>query len=244
MLAVTLVFDPLTPLIFLIIALLTLSLLVGVRVGNLLKAIAPFLLIAFGFFLTNALFYDISRETNPTVLFSGGPVTLSLQGILVGTSIGLRVLCIVAYSLIFVMTTDPTELIISLIKQCRVNPRIGYGALAGYRFLPLLYYEYENLSAAHRIRGFKEVRGIRGAYRRLKRYAIPLLVSAVRKAERVAIAMDSKAFGAYPTRTYRRDVRVREIDWVVLITALVGTAAIILALWKLGTLRWLSGSLS
>ncbi len=56
--------------------------------------------------------------------------------------------------------------------------------------------------------------------------------------------MDSKAFGAYPTRTYWRDIRVREIDWVVLATALVGTAAIILALWKLGTLRWLSGSLS
>jgi energy-coupling factor transporter transmembrane protein EcfT len=31
---------------------------------------------------------------------------------------------------------------------------------------------------------------------------MPLLVAAVRRSEDIAITMDSRAFGAYPTRTY------------------------------------------
>ena len=42
--------------------------------------------------------------------------------------------------------------------------------------------------------------------------AIPLLASAIRHAERVALAMDARAFGAHPTRTERTLSRWRARD--------------------------------
>ena len=47
---------------------------------------------------------------------------------------------------------------------------------------------------------------------------IPLLAGAIRHAERVALAMDARAFGAYPTRTERHLVpfRLRDVVFVAL----------------------------
>jgi hypothetical protein len=38
--------------------------------------------------------------------------------------------------------------------------------------------------------------------------------------------MDSRAFGAFPTRTYRRTITVKPSDWLFLVAVLVGSAAI------------------
>jgi energy-coupling factor transport system permease protein len=46
--------------------------------------------------------------------------------------------------------------------------------------------------------------------RELAGYAIPLLAMAVRRGERVALAMESRAFGALPQRTY---FRVTTFGW-------------------------------
>jgi energy-coupling factor transport system permease protein len=45
-------------------------------------------------------------------------------------------------------------------------------------------------------------------------YAIPLLASAVRKGERVALAMESRGFGALPRRTYLRVTTLGRDDLV------------------------------
>ena len=70
----------------------------------------------------------------------------------------------------------------------------------------------------------------------MRRYAVPLLASAIRKSERVAIAMDSKAFGALPRRTYYRQVRVTWLDWAMLAGTILATAAILLVLGQAGLL--------
>jgi energy-coupling factor transport system permease protein len=43
-------------------------------------------------------------------------------------------------------------------------------------------------------------------------YAIPLLAISVRRAERVALAMDSRGFGARPDRTYYRVTTITRAD--------------------------------
>jgi len=72
----------------------------------------------------------------------------------------------------------------------------------------------------------------------MRRYAIPLLAGAVRKASRVAVAMDARAFGALPGRTYRRRMTVGRGDLLFLAAAVSVTAAVIVGLYLAGVARF------
>ena len=107
-------------------------------------------------------------------------------------------------------------------QNLRVPYRIGYTALAALRFVPRFRHELEVIRAAHRVRGTdggRRSRSPRCAAR--SGIAIPLLASAIRHAERVALAMDARAFGAHPTRTERAVSRWRARD-TVFVAAVLG----------------------
>src|SRR5207237_1389011 len=108
-----------------------------------------------------------------------------------GATMALRLLAILSASALFVLTTDPSEFVRSLIHQARVSPRIAYAVFAAYRFVPLLGVEYETIRAAHQLRAGIRRSSPLDAVREVIGYAIPLLASAVRKGERVALAMES-----------------------------------------------------
>ena len=65
---------------------------------------------------------------------------------------------------------------------------------------------------------------------------MPLLAGAIRHAERVALAMDARAFGAHPTRTERYLVpfRARDAVFIVLFWAASGALLWYLFPWQLG----------
>jgi energy-coupling factor transport system permease protein len=69
--------------------------------------------------------------------------------------------------------------------------------------------------------------------RELLGYAIPLLASAVRKGERVAMAMESRGFGAVPRRTYLRTTTVGRTDLGFLVVCLVVFASLVFARFRL-----------
>jgi energy-coupling factor transport system permease protein len=110
--------------------------------------------------------------------------------------------------------------------------------MAGYRMLPLLSGEYALIRAAHRVRGVREGSGFAGRMARFRRYAVPLLAGAVRRAGRVALAMDARAFGASGRRTYRRRMTVEARDWVFVAATVVLAGGLILGLWAAGVTRF------
>ena len=63
---------------------------------------------------------------------------------------------------------------------------------------------------------------------------MPLLAGAIRHAERVALAMDARAFGAYPDRTERHLVPFRARDVVFIVLFLAASAVIFIALFPWG----------
>jgi len=52
------------------------------------------------------------------------------------------------------------------------------------------------------VRGVAKQRGLAGRIRDMKRYAMPLLVGSLRRASIMVMSMESRAFGAYPQRTF------------------------------------------
>ena len=121
-------------------------------------------------------------------------------------------------SLLAGLTTTGPEFVRALVQNLRVPYRLGYTALAALRFVPRFGHELEVIRAAHRVRGTDGGRGPIAAVRRTISTAIPLLASAIRHAERVALAMDARAFGAHATRTERIISRWRPRDTVFVIS--------------------------
>lgn len=208
--------DIATPAAFLVLAYA--MLLVGARwsarTAVALLIVLPAAVVAVG--LAFAVWADAARADHTVAIAHIGSWTLYSGALEVGMTTGLRLGAIIGLALIAGMTTVGTDLVRSLVQQLRVPYRIGYTALAALRFVPRFGYELEVIRQAHRVRGARGGRGPFAGVARWAGYLVPLLASAIRHAERVALAMDARAFGAYPDRTERHRVPFRARDVVFL----------------------------
>jgi energy-coupling factor transport system permease protein len=241
-LLLTVVFDPLTPLFFFLCALLAGRALGRLPVAVMLKALLPFWLLGVSLLVTNALF--ATRPEQATVLWRGGPFTATVEGATIGFSLAERSVAIAAFTIVLIMSTDPTALVRSLVQQAHLPPRFAYPALAAYRFLPLLQTEFETIRLAHRLRGVGRSRGWLGWLREQARMTLPLLANAIRRAERVALAMDARGFGSLRPRTHYRRVAFDRRDGLLIVATTAGGIAILFGSAALGILRIWSGALS
>lgn len=160
------------------------------------------------------------------VLLGVGSLVLRRDALEIGATTGLRIAALLALGLLPALSTSGPELARSLVRQLRVPYRIGYTAIAAFRFVPRFGAELDTIRLAHRARGMHGGRGPLGIARRWLGVVVPLLVGAIRHAERVALTMDSRAFGAYPTRTERHDTPWRARDWLLLALVWVASAGL------------------
>jgi energy-coupling factor transport system permease protein len=219
--------DVATPLVFCLIALLVL--IVGAhlaaRTRVLLLVVIPLIVavmsVSFGVWTDPALTVD-----SPVIL-QAGPLRFTIAALLVGLATALRLVGIVLLALVGGLTSTGPDLVRSLVQQLRVPYRLGYTALAAFRFVPRFGHELEVIRQAHRVRGISDGRGPIAWLARTAGYVVPLLASAIRHAERVALAMDARGFGAHPTRTERYVIAFRRRDGAFIITFWVVTALVL-----------------
>src|SRR5207302_1468520 len=185
---------------------------------------------------SNAVFAATQGPATWTI----GPVHASEAGLRFGLAIAIRGIAIGMMSLAFVWTTDPTDLVVSLIQHARVPFRIGYPLLAGYRFLPFFTDEYAQVRLARRVRG-AVARGPLGRAREAVGELVTLLSDATRRATRIAIAMDARAFAAATERTYYRAARLTTADGLFVLGAAGMTAALVALSSWMGWLRTIAG---
>ncbi|QAY74888.1 energy-coupling factor transporter transmembrane protein EcfT [Agromyces protaetiae] len=181
--------------------------------------------VSFGIWVDPARVDETSAAASVTLL-EVGDWRFSLAAYLVGLATSLRIAALLLLSLVSGLTTTGPELVRALVQNLRVPYRIGYTALAALRFVPRFGHELEVIRAAHRVRGTDRGRGPIAWVRRTVGLAIPLLASAIRHAERVALAMDARAFGAHATRTERTISRWRARDTVFVILFWAAAAAV------------------
>lgn len=82
------------------------------------------------------------------------------------------------------------------------------------RMMPMLLEEFQTLRHAHRIRGVHQHVSKWNMYATLRRYAIPLLAQSIRRAQRIAIAMEAKGFANETKRTYYYAIHYSAVDIV------------------------------
>lgn len=186
------------------------------RLVVLLGAVVPLavLVVTGGF----ALWVD---SPGGSAVVSAGSWILTDSALAVGWATGLRLAAIMMLAFIGGLTSTGPDLVRALVQQLRVPYRIGYAALAAIRFVPRFGRELDTIRQAHRVRG---VGGF--APTRWIRTVVPLLAGGIRHAERVALAMDARAFGAYPDRTERHLVPWRPRDTAFVLAFWAVSAAV------------------
>jgi energy-coupling factor transport system permease protein len=169
-----------------------------------------------------------------------GPLIVSEDAVLAGVGLGLRLAAIAFSGVLAVVSTDPTRLADSLVAQLRVSPRFALGALAAARRVPGVAAEWQVLSLARRARGVgggNPLAAISVFFGKL----LALLIGAVRRATRLATAMEARGFGSRPCRTAAREERVERSDWLLLgATAALAVLAVGTSL-AIGSWRFLFG---
>jgi energy-coupling factor transport system permease protein len=236
MVILTAIVDPVTPLVLTVLLLLTVAILGRVPALDLLRLIAPVWLLSLGLFWTTAAFYVADPTTPTRIVWTLGRIIISDQAIAYALTVFFRIQGFFAASLAFVLTTDPTELVEALVQQLHLSYRFGYGAHAAYRFVPSFQDDLATIRAAHRLRGADLARDPAALVRQYVGYLVPLLVGGIRRAERVALAMDARGFGAYPDRTYYHESRFGRTDLAFVVGALVVISGTLWALHALGLL--------
>lgn len=231
-----LTYDVFTPLLYFIFILTVTFMMTNIPIFRWMKLFSPFFILALGFAWMTML-YANQTFSGGEEIFSFWMFEVTAGSFRTGVSVGLRSLCFGALSLMFILTTDSTKLMLSFMQQFRLPPKVTYGILAGYRFLPVFRHELQILKQAHRIRGVSRARGIKGRLNQFRRYAIPLLANGIRKAERVSIAMESKGFTGDTDRTYYHHMTVGKRDWLFF-ALMIGVLIAVFALsYNLGYLR-------
>ena len=199
------VYDIWRPLAVLLLTVAAVAFLGKIPLKLLLVLLLPFALFGFSFVWLQVVFPE---ERGSTVLFYIFQMPVALENIQTGVSLGLRTMVFACWSLLFVLTTSPVGLVMSLIQKWRMPPSIGYGMMAAYRFLPQLREELNVIRRARQIRGM----GSKPKMREWKGMAVPLMAGAVRKAERTALAMESKGFDGSRNRTRYLQMNYKKTD--------------------------------
>jgi energy-coupling factor transport system permease protein len=212
MLALFITIDPLTPTLVLIAVLAAIPL-IGIPLRALLRRALPAFVGAIGIGFFNAL-------------LSGDVAD--------GIAIGLRLVGIALAGIVAVASIDPTDLGDALVEHLHAPRRFTVGALAAFRLMPLFADEWQTIAMARRARGLDNGRVT--AFFSMTR---SLLVAAIRRATRLALAMDGRGFAdpRSPCRTLARPRAFTPRDQALIaasfaVAALATAASVAMGSWR------------
>nr|WP_153735577.1 energy-coupling factor transporter transmembrane component T [Aquibacillus halophilus] len=167
----------------------------------------PFLLI----FLTSSTSMIFFGKGDTTWL-KWGLVHITEESFIRGVHLGFRGIVFAALGIIFALTTRPVYLFYSLMQQLKLKPKYAYSFMAAFRLIPIMLEELLTLRYALKVRGVKNQRGVKGFYQKIKHYSIPMLAQSIRRAHRIAVAMEAKRFSVATNRTFYYQIGFTKYD--------------------------------
>ena len=167
--------------------------------------------------------------TPGTPLVSFWIFTITYEGILHAFFMVVRIMMLICATFLLTYTTSPlalTDALESLLSPLNLI-RVPVHELAmimsiALRFIPTLIEETDKIMSAQRARGADFDSG--GLIRKAKALLpllVPLFISALRRAEELATAMECRCYCGGQGRTRLRELRLLPSDWVFLVCMVV-----------------------
>ncbi len=176
-----------------------------VPLGMLIRGLKP---IIFIMIFTMAL--HIFLTPGPT-MFEIGPLKATWSGLVQGLFIGLRLIILITFTSLLTLTTSPIELTDGLEDILKPLSKIAL------RFIPTLLEEADRIMKAQMARGadFESGNMIERA-KSLVPLLVPLFVSAFRRADELAMAMEARCYRGGEGRTRMRELKLTNEDFLAI----------------------------
>lgn len=180
-------------------------------------------------FLMQVLFYPGGTVLFHLIPAGNGYLGVTDQGIMFGLSMSARMLAIVTSFLVFLSTTRTEDLTIIMVEKMKIPYDYAFMMLTAIRFIPTFINEVQQISQAQTARGF----AIEGwnPVKKIKAYlpiVVPLVLLSLKKAERLALAMETRGYGI-GKRTYLREPQFAIKDGLVTVACILLVGAGIFA---------------
>ena len=172
--------------------------------------------------------------TEGEVVFRFLFLTVTREGIARGLMMGTRLVLLIVGTSLLTLTTSPIQLTDGIESLLGPFRRIGVPAhelammmTIALRFIPTLLDETEKIMKAQMARGADfQSGGLMQRARNLVPLLVPLFVSAFRRADELAIAMEARGYRGGQGRTKLRELRFGRIDAVALSVAVAFTVVV------------------
>ncbi len=166
-------------------------------------------------------------------LFYGGRFGATYAGFVYGVSTAIRLDTFLAAGILFLTTTRVEEVAYAL-GRMGVPYKVGFTLTLAFRLVPVFFDAALAVVQAQRCRGLELHRG--GIVARLRRFVpilVPVLIGALRRADRMAMALELRGFNSGRPRTTYLRARAGGAD-VAAGAVLAMTTVVYLALWRSG----------
>jgi energy-coupling factor transport system permease protein len=151
-------------------------------------------------------------------------------GLLNGAIIAMRFVSIVLVGALFIATTNPVDLVYSLMR-IGIPYRYGFMAILAMRLTTVFEQEAKTLTNAQKMRGLNvDEAGLKGLLQIIRCTVMPLIVSALSRVDDLVVSMEGRAFGCKKNRTFVSEDHYGPIDKALI---LAGSAAALLVLLDL-----------
>jgi len=207
-------FDPYTPLVFLVVAVIQFLLLGRVRLQAAAKGLGPLLALPAGLFVLN-LFASARVPGEGSVALLG--MTVASAALHRAVVLSLRSLALIMLSVGYLLVTEPQALVNALMQQLRLSPRFGFSIYVAWNTIPLLRENLKRITATHQVR----LRGRPRSLLEVLMTAVTLLAGAIRHGERASLSMAARGIESerFRARTFLTESRWRGRDTLFLAAA-------------------------
>jgi energy-coupling factor transport system permease protein len=186
-------------------------------------------------FLVQAILYPGNTPLiKPLIPIGKGYGQVTLEGILFAVLLGLRLIAMIIM-LPLVNFTTPVQIFALGMVKMGMPYRLAYTMTTALNLVPILQSETGVIVDAQRLRAMQSFEKGK-LVEKLKAYpalVTPLVIGSMRRAQLMAVAMDSRAFGASKSRTYLEDISLHVWDWIFICLTVAFTIGIIVASYVL-----------
>ncbi len=172
----------------------------------------PFVLLPPITFLMQGDLIGLGASDVASMQVLGFSLSYSLSGLHYGIITFLRGLVAAMACITVVWTTHPRDIVHSLTESAHLPYRFAWAIFLAIIYTPLILHEYEVITHARAVRGLRNRPGPLGMVDTVRHTFFPLLIRGLRKGSVTSLAMESRGFGANPTRVFRTALPFSRFD--------------------------------
>ena len=177
------------------------------------------------------LFYTPGQE-----IWRLGFLRITVEGIWSAVFMILRIMLLITCTFLLTYTTSPIlltdglEKLLSPLKALHVPVHeLAMMMSIALRFIPTLIEETDKIMSAQKARGADfDTGNLVQKAKALVPLLVPLFISAFRRADELAVAMECRCYHGGEGRTRLRQLRFQSFDWIALVLAVLLIAAVVL----------------